>query len=288
MFTASEIMQVFGGWLGFHDGKSRQAASGNDAGLLGHDREPTLYPDLCAIRRPAVDISFVTSTISIIALSVPPQAMLAATTDVSTMFSTIAKAMAATPNARDHHNWEGLDGKDVSVTGTAKAMLDGMESYVNTVLLWLIKGELESPEHVESFRTASTRAYADALLRSQADALLSPLASAKIIADVYVTLCCAMHRILRVTPVSLAPTVAAVIMSSLADVANTLAATPEEQMHTVAASYASWASPFAQSVASGIHATTSLQDAISLAVRQTTDRLSGYSLSEVAHRVRGS
>jgi hypothetical protein len=282
-------MQRCRAWLRLHGITSKLPAPTKNAGLVGDDREPPPYHDVRTTIGPAADIVCITSAITTVAIAVPSAFVSINTTSVVELISRMAHAIATTPHARDYHRWgKPWDGHQISVAGTAEALMTGLDSYLDIVLMHLAWGD-------GSFSVGSRNAL-DALGSIHDETTISsPLASARILMDHFPTLCHTIHSILSfVQPVACVPAVATTITSTLARVADTVAAAPEESMAALAELHASYADRTAHSIVSGIIDAQSLRDgrapvtsittshssapksgATNMSVRRTRDALQG-------------
>jgi hypothetical protein len=167
--------------------------------------------------------------------------------NVAKLISKMAHAIATTPHALKYHRWgKPADGRRVCVTGTAEALMTGIDSYLNIVLMQLAWGD-------GFYLISSFRSRSNALHSIHMETTYSPVASARIIANNFSALAVGIASILSfVQPVACAPAVAAAITSALANVAKTVAAAPEDSMAAIAELYASYAERATHSIVGGI------------------------------------
>ncbi|KAB5513187.1 hypothetical protein GE09DRAFT_636876 [Coniochaeta sp. 2T2.1] len=285
-FLASTTMQRCSAWLR-RDRNSPQApdssqeTSGTDnaTSLLEHDQEPPPYHDQRPTTiGPAADIASITSALSTVANCLPPCLLSDTTAEVAELISRMASVVAATPHDRDHHRLPHQYGTGhlVSVTGTAEALLTGIDKYLDIVLMWLVdKGAGSFPDGglLWSVRCESQRGF----LRSyRGDKAKWLRASDKLTANHFFWLAVRTGWVLDdVEPVSSARAVAAAITSALAHVANTVAATPEEHMPAMAAAYAAYAKGAAQSITSAIIDARSVRERSVSTVPSKVSQMSG-------------
>lgn len=203
------------------------------------------------------------------------------TTNVAKLISRMAHAIATTPHARDYHRWgKPMDGPRISVTGTAEALMTGIDSYLNIVLMHLAWGD-------GYFLGSSSVARLNDLHSIHTKTGDSPLASARVVFDNFPKLAAGIELTLRfVQPVACVPAVAAAITSALANVAKTVAAAPEESMAAIAELYASYADSAAHSIIGGIIDAQSLWDGTAPAALITTSHSSGARSSAANKSVR--
>lgn len=221
-------MQRCRAWL-----RRRGITSKNNA----DDGEPPPNHDLGGTTTgPAADIASITSAISILPLVVPLRTVSIDTRTLVGLLSRMAHAIATTPHARDYHNWgKPEDGRGICATGTAEALMADINSYVSIILR-----QLASVDGYWSRQSQQSRD--DARVSIYTETKSSPLASARIVFDHFFSLSLGFQAILsHVQPVACAPAVAAAITSALANVANAVAAAPEDSMAAVAEMYASYA-----------------------------------------------
>lgn len=182
----------------------------------------------------------------------------------------MANALAPTPRAIELYDRKySTPGVPITVTGTAKAMLAGINRFVDTAIALLAQGE--DPRGIGGTVWGDT--IYRLLIFSLIDGMRVPDASADIIGKHYAHVCIAIESILRlITPTSSAPAVTSALTSALANVANAVATAPEESMHAIASAYASYASRIADIVASSILSSMELQHASFSAVPPTSSR----------------
>lgn len=219
-----------------------------------HDCEPPPYHDLGTTSGPAAVIVSITSAISTVAIVVPSATVSLHTMDVAELISRMAHAIATTPHARDYHRCKPMDGHRVCVAGTAEALVTGIDRFLKFLLMQLARGD-------SYFSMSSYRSRDDALDSIHMETMYSPRASARIIDDhIHALSLLAASIVGFAQPVTCAPAVAAAVTSALANVAQTVAAAPEESMAAIAERYVSYAHRASHSIASGIIDAQSLQD----------------------------
>ncbi|OIW30934.1 hypothetical protein CONLIGDRAFT_679685 [Coniochaeta ligniaria NRRL 30616] len=236
-------MQRCRAWLRLHGITSKPPAPSNNAGPDGHDCEPPPYHDLRTTTGPAADIASITSAISTVAITLPSCFVSMDTRSVAKMISRMALAISTTPHARDYRR---RDKPADCATGTAEALMTGIDSYLEVVFMQLAWGDAY-------WLKSSLHSRHDALRSISKKATRSPLASARIIEENLTILSFGIEVIVSyVQPVACAPATAAAITSALANVAKAVAAAPEESMAAIAELYASYARRAAHSIAGGI------------------------------------
>lgn len=268
-------MQRCRAWLRLHGITSKRPAPSNKAGPAGHDSEPPPYHDFRITSDPATDIASITSAINTVAINTiaiaEPSALVSGNIKkVAEVISRMAHAVATTPHARDYHNWgKPADGRRVCVTGTAEALMTGIDNYLDIVLMQLAWGD-------GYLLRSSFRSRDNALQSIYMKTIYSPLASASIITKNFIALAIGIESILSfIQPVACVPAVAAAITSALTNVAKAVAAAPEESMVVIAELYASYADLAAHSIVRGTTAAQSLRDGRALAATIAASHSSG-------------